>query len=198
MGLLSGLLAPALGAVGNMFLPGIGGALGSALGTAIGGKAGGGGGGAQAAADPFAGQRGQYQQQLSQMMKGQFTPSDPSYKWRMDQGLEGVNRGAGASGLLRSGNRLAELMNYGQNQASTEYQNQYARLSQLAGANIGSPAAAAQIAQSNAAGSSAYGQQLGGQLVNGIGSLFGGGGGVPVPASTLPPLTIPALTNFFA
>jgi hypothetical protein len=112
------------------------------------------------AADPFASERGAYQDDLRSLMTGAFKPSDPSYQWRFNQGMEGVNRGAAASGLLRSGNRLAALEDYGQGQASTEYANQFSRLSQLAGANIGSPAAAAQIIQKDSANSAAYTQQL--------------------------------------
>ena len=115
---------------------------------------------AAAAADPFASQRGVYQDDLRSLMQGEFKPSDPSYQWRFNQGMEGVNRGAAASGLLRSGNRLAELESFGQGQASTEYGNQFSRLSQLAGANIGSPAAASQAISSQQGNSSAYVQQL--------------------------------------
>jgi len=115
---------------------------------------------AAAAADPFGSERDAYQTDLKTLMTGQFTPTDPSYKWRFDQGMEGVNRGAAASGLLRSGNRLAALQDYGQGQASTEYANQYSRLSQLAGANVGSPAAAGQIIQGNQANSAAGWQNL--------------------------------------
>lgn len=148
---------------------------------------------AQAAADPFAPQRPQYQTMLNNFMHGYsfdgstgptpdgmppksdgtmggghsfMTPmqfltnpgsfvTDPSYQWRLNQGLEGVNRGMAASGMLNSGNRMLELMRYGQGAASqeygnqfqrlqSEYGNQYSRLAQLAGVNIGSPGAASQ------------------------------------------------------
>lgn len=103
---------------------------------------------------------------------GGFTPQDPSYQWRMSQGMETVNRGAAASGMLQSGNRLAALNDYGQNQASTEYANQFARLSQLAGANIGSPAAAGQIQQQQNAAASAGTQQLIGAAGKGLQSWY--------------------------
>jgi hypothetical protein len=102
-----------------------------------------------AAADPFASQRGQYQESLQRLMTGAFTPTDPSYAWRFGQGQQAIERSLGARGLLNSGNRLTALTDYGQGQASTEYANQFSRLSQLAGANIGSPAAAGQIIQGN-------------------------------------------------
>jgi hypothetical protein len=160
--------------VGGVSLLGVG--AGALTTAAIGGMLGG-GSSAQAgaaAADPFASQRPQYQQQLQQMMQpGGFTPQDPSYQFRFDQGMNAVNAGSAASGMLNSGNRMLALENYGQGQASTEYANQFSRLSQLAGGNIGSPAAAGQIIQSQSAlnqqGASAIGNAVG-QAVKGWGS----------------------------
>lgn len=86
--------------------------------------------------------------------------SDPSYQFRLEQGLEATDRRMAAGGFLNSGNRAAELNNYAQGQASTEFQNQFSRLAQLSGANIGSPAAAAQIQQQQQAASAAGTQQL--------------------------------------
>lgn len=149
-----------------------------------------------ASADPFAGERGRYQDYLYKLMSGDVTTSqDPSYKWRFDQGLEAANRGAAASGLLESGNRLAALMDYGQGQASTEYTNQFQRLAQLSGANIGSPAVAAQMQYQQAGNTAAgwasigrsaadllntksdNGQTYGQQASNWFGNLFSGSGG---------------------
>lgn len=94
------------------------------------------------AADPFASQRPQYQNALSSLMQGNFTPNDPSYKFRFDQGQQALERSAAAKGFLGSGNMLQELQNYGQGMASQEYQNQYNRLLPLTGATTGSPSAA--------------------------------------------------------
>lgn len=178
MSFLSSLL-PSIFEVGGKLLgapPGVGKAVGTVVGSAFGGDSGSGGastpGSAVQAADPFASQRPQYQQQLQQLMTGNFSPTDPSYKWRFDQGLEGVNRGAAASGMLNSGNRLAALSDYGQNTASTEYSNQYNRLAQLSGAQIGSPSTAAGLIQGNAASASALGQQVGSQLGSGLQSWW--------------------------
>lgn len=199
MGFLSGLLAPALGAVGNFLLPGVGGAIGTALGGALGSSGGSGSAstatGTAAIADPFASQRPQYQQSLSKLMSGTFSPSDPSYAWRMSQGIDATNRGAAASGLLRSGNRLAALNDYAQGQASTEYSNQFQRLATLSGATIGSPSTAATIQGANNASSSAFGQQLG----SGIGSTISNWlnpSSVSLPSSSLPALQMPALSPF--
>lgn len=97
------------------------------------------------AADPFGSQRGQYQNQLANLMQGKFSANDPSYDWRFKQGQQALERSAAAKGFLGSGNILAELQNYGQGQASQEYQNQYNRLLPLTGATTGSPGAAGQI-----------------------------------------------------
>lgn len=58
-----------------------------------------------------------------------------AYKFRLAQGLEGVNRSMGAKGLLGSGNRLAALNDYAQGQASQEYGDQFNRLNSLLGTN---------------------------------------------------------------
>lgn len=55
----------------------------------------------------------------------------PAYKWRYDQGLEALNRTAAAKRMLGSGNRLAELVKYGQGMASQEYDNEWQRQYQL-------------------------------------------------------------------
>lgn len=56
-----------------------------------------------------------------------------SYKFRVGQGQEALQRSLGARGLLGSGNRLTELTKYGQDMASQEYENQFKRLSDLIG-----------------------------------------------------------------
>lgn len=98
-------------------------------------------------ADPFRMQRPLYQGMLQNLMTNPSAiQMDPSYQWRMGQGIETVNRGAARSGQLGSGNRLTDLMTYGQGLASTEYGNQFNRLMQLSGAQTGQPAMAAQAA----------------------------------------------------
>lgn len=99
-------------------------------------------------ADPFASQRGQYQTQLNTLTQnpGSFA-SSPYYQFAYDQGLNAVNRTAAAAGNLNSGNRLAALTKYGQGMAGQGYFQQANLLSNLAGVNAGSPAAAAQAYQ---------------------------------------------------
>lgn len=55
------------------------------------------------------------------------------YKFRVQQGQDALERSLGARGMLRSGNRLKELTQYGQDMASQEYDNQANRLSNLLG-----------------------------------------------------------------
>ena len=71
-----------------------------------------------------------FRSKLTQMTTGQFSPDDPSYKWRLDQGQQAVERSLGARGLLNSGNAAIELQQYGQGAASQEYGAQFNRLLQ--------------------------------------------------------------------
>lgn len=61
-----------------------------------------------------------------------FQTSDPSYQWRLDQGLGAVQNSAAAGGMLNSGGTLKALTNYAQGAASQEYQNQFTRQNALA------------------------------------------------------------------
>ncbi|WP_104488838.1 DNA transfer protein p32 [Acinetobacter indicus] len=58
---------------------------------------------------------------------GQDLYDDPSYQFRLEQGLDAVQSGAAAQGGLLSGATQKALMNYGQQAASQEYQNAYSR-----------------------------------------------------------------------
>jgi hypothetical protein len=88
----------------------------------------------------LAGQMGQtspsgvYQDKLAQMANGTFSPDDPSYQWRFQQGQQAAERSLAARGLLNSGNAAIELQQYGQGAASQEYGAQFNRMLQgLAG-----------------------------------------------------------------
>jgi hypothetical protein len=145
-------------------------------------------------ADPWAGNRPQYQTALNQYMGAntvnpaastarssdaysqlqgllanpQSLTKMPGYQFGLNQAMEAVNRGAGASGMLNSGNRLAALQDRGEGYAR-DWQKQmynellgnvgaatsvdqlglgaqqqgYGQLANLAGVNAGSPQAAA-------------------------------------------------------
>lgn len=61
----------------------------------------------------------------------QFNPmaiaDNPDYQFRLNQGIEAINRGAGAVGKRLSGNRAIDLMEFGQGLASTELGNAFSR-----------------------------------------------------------------------
>lgn len=86
---------------------------------------------AQMAKDPSNG----YADQLKTLMTGQFSPNDPSYAWRFQQGQQAVERSAAAKGLLQSGNAAIELQQYGQGMASQEYGAQFNRTLSALGAS---------------------------------------------------------------
>jgi hypothetical protein len=69
-----------------------------------------------------------YVDKLRAMSEGNFTPNDPSYQWRFEQGQQALERSLGAKGLLNSGNAAIELQNYGQQAASQEYGAQFDRM----------------------------------------------------------------------
>ena len=69
-----------------------------------------------------------YQDKLQQMMTGSFSPDDPSYQFRFDQGQQALERSQASKGFLGSGNAAIELQQYGQGAASQEYQAQFSRL----------------------------------------------------------------------
>ena len=71
-----------------------------------------------------------YQSKLASMVNGQFGVDDPSYKFRVEQGQQALERSQAAHGMLGSGNAAIELTNYGQNAGSQEYQAQFGRLLQ--------------------------------------------------------------------
>lgn len=188
---------------------------GAAVSSALAPSPSGGGSSGAAAADPFANERAQYQPMLLDLINNRpgilsgdpnysFETSDPSYKWRQQQGIAGVNQGAANAGLLFSGQRGLDLATYASNLASTEYDkqfnrtqseygNQFNRLAQLSGANTGSPAAAGQLTANQTAqqqaGASAVGNAVKdqfGNIVNGVGGMFSGGSGVSAVEGGIP------------
>jgi len=100
------------------------------------------------AADPFASQRGQYQQQLSQLINNPSSiTSTPGYQFGLQQSQNAVEGSAAANGMVNSGNVLNALSTNAQGYASTQLNNQELLLAQLSGANVGSPGTAGQILQ---------------------------------------------------
>jgi hypothetical protein len=66
----------------------------------------------------------------------QFNPTDPSYAFRFNQGIQAGDRSAAAHGVLLSGGQQKALTDYGQGAASTEYGNEFARNLQLTGQGL--------------------------------------------------------------
>ena len=56
--------------------------------------------------------------------------NDPSYKFRLQQGVEALDRSAAARGKVLSGQQQQAIANYGQNLASQEYANAFNRAMQ--------------------------------------------------------------------
>lgn len=63
---------------------------------------------------------------------GGFTAS-PGYQFRLDQGVQAVERSAAARGLLRSGAAAKAIQRYGEGLAASEYDAFANRLAQMAG-----------------------------------------------------------------
>ena len=64
---------------------------------------------------------------FNQTYTGQDTYNDPSYQFRLNEGLKGVESSAAARGGLLSGATLKALNNYASDYASQEYSNAYNR-----------------------------------------------------------------------
>lgn len=87
----------------------------------------GGAGGASATANP-------YQQRLNALLDNPDSIANTGvYKFAFEQGNEAVNRNLAAKGMLKSGNRLAELTKFGQGLASQQYGAEADRLAKLYG-----------------------------------------------------------------
>jgi hypothetical protein len=85
---------------------------------------------------------------LAKMQKGVVSDyMDPSYQFRLGEGLKALDRQAAARGGLISGGALKAAQRYGQDYASQEFGNAYNRLAAMAG--IGQTATGA---MGNAAG----------------------------------------------
>lgn len=91
-------------------------------------------------ADPWASQRGQYQETLSNLIKDPSSfVSSPLFQSATQAGIDAVNRSAASRGMLKSGNRLQALMDYGQQQAPKTFFQMTDLLSTLAGARNQNP-----------------------------------------------------------
>jgi len=92
---------------------------------------------------------------------------DPSYQFRLGEGMKALERTAAARGGLISGGALKAAQRYGQDFASQEFGNAYNRLAGLAG--VGQTATGA---QSNAAGQ--FGVNAGNMMTSGAAARASG------------------------
>lgn len=75
-----------------------------------------------------------YEQRLQELMSNPDSIANTNaYRFRFNEGQQALERSAAAKGMLRSGNTLAALANYGQGAASQEYGNEVSRLGALTG-----------------------------------------------------------------
>lgn len=124
---------------------------------------------AASAADPFASQRGQYQDMLSKLINDPSSiTSTPGYQFGLDQSNKAVQGSAAANGMVNSGNVLQALSTNSQSYAASQLNNQELLLAQLSGANVGSPGTAGQILQgqnqTNQQNAGTLGSQIGGAV----------------------------------
>jgi hypothetical protein len=93
---------------------------------------------------------------ISQMLgltgSSSFTSDDPSYAFRFSEGQKAVDNGAASRGMSLSGGALKALSKYGQDMASTEYNNSFNRYKSVS--DSGQSAAAGQGAASANLGNS--------------------------------------------
>jgi len=156
---------------------------GSVVSSALAPSGGSSGGAQQAAnaADPFASQRGQYQDMLSKLINDPSSiTKTPGYNFGLQQSQNAVEGSAAASGMINSGNVLNALNTNAQGYAATQLNNQELLLAQLAGANIGSPGTAGQILQSqnqaNQQAAGTLGSQVGGAVTTGLNTAINSSG----------------------
>jgi hypothetical protein len=108
----------------------------------------------------------------------EFTPAnflanqDPSYAFRMSEGMKALERSAAARGGLMSGATLKGIQRYGQDLASTEYQNAFNRYQTQRTNTLNPYASLAGVAQSSA---NTLGQQAGAYGANAGNIVMAGG-----------------------
>src|ERR1035437_8761995 len=99
-----------------------------------------------------------------------FSPSDmqtdPSYQFRLQQGLQSLNASGAATGMAGSGQNLKDITNYGQGAASQEYQNQFNRFMTQQNNQVSRLQSMAGLGQNSAAGVGNNGVTTGGNMAN--------------------------------
>jgi len=70
---------------------------------------------------------GPYQGQLQKTFGPSDLTTDPSYQFRLDEGMKALRASKNATGTLQTGQGLKDITNYAQGAASQEYQSAYDR-----------------------------------------------------------------------
>lgn len=92
--------------------------------------------------------------------------NDPSYQFRLEEGMKGVENSASAGGMTQSGAQQKAIVNYNQNAASQEYSNAYNRASNEATRQYNMLYNLSNSGQSAAAGQANAAQQLSNNQTN--------------------------------
>ena len=124
---------------------------------------------AQQMVDPFAAYRGQYGQQLNQLMQNPSSVASlPGYQAAEQAGSANLQRSMAATGQTQSGAEQGALARYGQQFQQSAFNDQYTKLAQLSGASAG-PGAGGTAGVDQANLNSKNASQLGGAIGSAIG-----------------------------
>ena len=96
----------------------------------------------------------------------QFNQDDPSYQFRLNQGLGSLESSAAAKGMQLSGQNLKDVTKFSQDYASTEYGNAYNRWQ----SDLRNDFSLAQMGQAAASGVAGQGGAMGAQVSSSIGA----------------------------
>lgn len=126
-------------------------------------------------ADPFSAHRSRYAHRLNALMQDPGAMQQtPAHQFRVRQGMDALTSQAASRGLLGSGAIASELATRGQDMASQEYEAEYNRLANLAGAiNYGGDRGGSAASQANqaAAQQKQYQGDIQGNIAGGIGGI---------------------------
>lgn len=124
--------------------------------------------------EEMAGAAGQYGGRFTERFTGQDIYRDPSYQFRLEQGLRALRANQAATGLLQTGQGLKDITDYAQGAASQEYSNAYQRFMEQQNQAYNRLAALAGVGQTatgaaTSAGTAA-GQGIGSNIMGGVGA----------------------------
>ena len=101
---------------------------------------------------------------MNQKFGAQDIYSDPSYRFRMNQGNQSMQGLLNSQGGYGGGNTLAAMMKFGQGQASTEYGNAFSRFQGERDSSLSRLLNIAKQGQFGVSGATALGSELSGRI----------------------------------